>query len=228
MSITTVFPEQLAHNGRVTSKRSGKGENHQRGLAPSLFFVSVFVSGFLEESVEVVLGNDRLLAAVLEQKARQSGGDDAVLIPVRMAVDEFPHAFVEHLRHLGFKTDTRLVADAPGALWIHGHAGASRLGRPKYATGKAQRQKRLQGPNHHGGSMRLLAPAGLWPGCPATRQRPMAAGGVCQGCSEQPFSFPSPRVPGQPEGPHLWKKPHESGENGIPVGESPEPSETVI
>jgi hypothetical protein len=67
VSITTVFPAEPAHNGGATSKGSGKGENHQRGLAPSLFFVS----GLLEESVEVVLGNDGLLATVLEQESSQ-------------------------------------------------------------------------------------------------------------------------------------------------------------
>lgn len=191
MSITTVFPEQLAHNAWATSKGSGKGENHQRGLAPSLFFVS----GFLEESVEVVLGNDRLLAAVLEQKARQSGGDDAVLIPVRMAVDEFPHAFVEHLRHLGFKTDTRRVADAPRALWIHGHAGASRLGRPKYATGKAQRQKTPSGAKP---SRRVdETPCPSWAMAGMSRNPP-AADGCWRGLSRlfrATIQFPQPPRP---------------------------------
>lgn len=68
VSITTIFPLERAHNDGATSKGSGKGENHQRGLAPSLFFVS----GFLEETVEVVLGHDGLLAAVLEQESSQS------------------------------------------------------------------------------------------------------------------------------------------------------------
>ncbi len=56
----------------------------------------------------------------------------------------------------------------------------------------------------------------------------MAAGEDCQGCSEQSLTFPSPRIPGQPERPYLWKKPRETGENSIQVGESPEPSETLI
>jgi len=68
VSITTVFPAGHAHNDGATSKGSGKGENHGRGLAPSLFFVS----GLLEESVKVVLGNNGLLAAVLEQESSQS------------------------------------------------------------------------------------------------------------------------------------------------------------
>jgi hypothetical protein len=67
VSITTVFPAEPAHNVGATSKGSGKGEKQERGLAPSLFFVS----GLLEESVKVVLGNNRLLAAVLEQEPSQ-------------------------------------------------------------------------------------------------------------------------------------------------------------
>jgi hypothetical protein len=67
VSITTILLAPPAHNGGATSKGSGKGENHQRGLAPSLFFVS----GLLEKSVEVVLGNDGLLTAVLEQESGQ-------------------------------------------------------------------------------------------------------------------------------------------------------------
>ena len=101
-------------------------------------------------------------------------------------------------------------------------------GRPKYATGEVQRQKRLHRSHHRLGLMRLVAPTGPWPVRPTTRQRPMASGEHCQVCSEQSVTFPSPKTPGPLERTNLWKKPHETGENPNKVGESPESSEKMI
>ena len=62
--MATLRSGQGPHNGYATfPKGSGKGE-HKRGLAPPLFFAL----GPQEQTVEVVLGDALIGAAVLEEE----------------------------------------------------------------------------------------------------------------------------------------------------------------
>ena len=54
----------------------------------------------LEQTVEVVAAHGPLLAAVLKQEARKRCLQQAVLVPVGMAGDEFTHRLVQVLREL--------------------------------------------------------------------------------------------------------------------------------
>jgi hypothetical protein len=54
----------------------------------------------LEQTVEVVAAHGPVLAAVLEQEARKRCLQQAVLVSIGMAADEFPHRLVQILREL--------------------------------------------------------------------------------------------------------------------------------
>ena len=59
-----------------------------------------------------------VLAAVLEQEARKRGLQQAVLVPVGMAADEFPHRLVQVLRELidDAHVDREMVGDLAHAF----------------------------------------------------------------------------------------------------------------
>jgi len=52
----------------------------------------------LEQTVEVVAAHGPVLAALLEQEARKRCLQQAVLVPIGMAADEFTHRLVQILR----------------------------------------------------------------------------------------------------------------------------------
>lgn len=67
----------------------------------------------LEETIEVVLRHPTILTTILVEKTSQSRGDHAVLIPVRVEIQELTQAIKEDLRNLRFQADARLTAASP-------------------------------------------------------------------------------------------------------------------
>ena len=136
--MTTVPQDSYLHNGGATFHRVGQGRKTRRGLAPPLFFARIswphalafwaggsLSSGAEKESVEVVVGNAAVVAAVLKKEASERRGDHAVLIPLRMVFQEAAHALEQHLGHLGFKSHARWCPFGINA----GSCGAVRAGR---------------------------------------------------------------------------------------------------
>ena len=59
----------------------------------------------VKKSFQIVLRHHRLLAALLKKEASDSHLDQAVLVPLRMALNESTHGVIKILRQLVFHTD---------------------------------------------------------------------------------------------------------------------------
>lgn len=72
MSMATITQANRPHNHWATFPQgSGKGE-HERGLAPPLFFAPGYLGvDFQEQAIEIVLGDAGVRAAVLEEEIGQ-------------------------------------------------------------------------------------------------------------------------------------------------------------
>lgn len=86
------------------------------GQQPQLLnrFLIATASATREECIQVMLGDNLLLAAILEQKSSQGRGDDAVLIPVRIELYKIAHSLKQDLGDLSLQAH---AADTPALLW---------------------------------------------------------------------------------------------------------------
>ena len=98
----------------------------------------------LEQTIEVVAAHGPVLAAVLEQEACKRCLQQAVLVPVGMAADEFPHRLVQVLRELidDAHVDRQIVGNLAHAFITAVHP-SSHVHRSGVKAAKPVRQGRV-------------------------------------------------------------------------------------
>lgn len=254
--MTTVPPGGYLHNGRATFQRVGQGRKTRRGLAPPLFFARIswphalafwaggsLSSGAEKESVEVVLGNAAVVAAVLKKEASERRGDHAVLIPLRMVLQEAAHALEQHLGHLGFKSHARwcpfgINAGSCGAVragrkvllarialrrqpQIHAHGVLTHpCLRPTTPQEVGRRQRGAPWANPAWLPLRLAAAERGAGGPPQPGGPGASVSQSCQGEDGQFPCFPRSAAAGCPDRRHLWKTRAWMAENKNQMGKA--------